>query len=527
MVTWLGLLLSYPTIRYWTMSSETMRNMPEQERLSLMRRAAVAGIDLAGGYRFEITADASALSERGQATALNQIADILRKRLYDIGIIEARVHYPGGNTLIAETPVSADTVLIRRLLGYSGLLTFHLFKDGTETQALRQRIDAALAARAASDSAVEAASVASFSGLLASMTIEPGVNDIVVAEENTPAVRVLLADSTVQSEIQAFNRANPPPGGFLWAEDPVMRAGRPYYPLYFVKQEPDIVGNPLAGARVTETTVETSSRLPFAVRVLLNEEGRDDLTNISSANVGKRLAIAVNNQVITTLTILGRIPDGQAEIPGGETLDRARVMAVALESGVLPLTVKVTPGVPIGPSVDGGAAAVRPGATAIGIGFLLTSIVLLARYRVSGAIAVLGLVFHLAMTGAVLRLWIIAGITPVLTLSGFIGLGFSVLLVTGSHILIFEQLRERLAEAQTPRNAVIETFASVTPSLAWLHATILAVAAAFIGTGAGPVMNGAIAAFSGTAASLLTSLFMTRTLFTLATREWTPDRLSV
>ena len=105
----------------------------------------------------------------------------------------------------------------------SGATTLHLFKDGAEVQALRQRIDYAVLemdreATSGTDPQEPAGTGESatdgpggLSALLARITVEDGIGDIAVREDNLDAVKAMLADSTVQASIRAFNLANLPP----------------------------------------------------------------------------------------------------------------------------------------------------------------------------------------------------------------------------------------------------------------------------------------------------------------------------
>lgn len=496
----------------------------------LMRQAAVPGLDLWGGFRLLLTADTSKWTERGREAILTQVTDIIHARLNAIGIIEPAIQRQGEHEIVVEVPVSADTALTQWLVSRTGLLTFHLLKSGTEVQALRQRIDAVLRARAAADSnqaTIPTTVPAPFSGLLASLAIENGVEDIVVAETVVPQVRAILADSVVQQEIQAFNRSHPPAGEFVWANEPVVRAGQRFYPLFFVKKEPDLIGTPLALAQASQAPAVIAERAPYAVQVTLNDEGRRALTSLSSANVGNRLTILIDREVCMTLVIQGRIPDGRAVIPGGQTIEEAQALATILRSGVFPVAVTTVETGLIGPTIPEGATAVRRGVSAGLSALVLVSVFLIIVYRVTGAIAVLGLLFDLVMTGAFLRLWKIAGVFPTLTLSGLVGFGFSAGLMIGSQILIFERIRDELAAPKGPKAAVTTGFASVGRLLLWLHAIILVIAFLLFQVSAGPVRDGALVLFAGTAASLLTLFLATRTIVSAVTDAWSLARLSI
>ncbi len=517
--------MAYPTLQYWLLP--IIGSLEPEERLTLVRRASVPGLDITGGTQFQLSTDTSRLNERGRENALDQTLRILRERLDGIGIIEFDIRRTEGQSIEITVPISADTVMIRRLLTHNGRLTFRLFKDGPEVQRLRERIDAALSQLTQGYSLGQASTGRPFSDRLASLTIDEGIADIVVEEQSYPVVRAMLADTTVQMAIQAFNRANPPAAMFVWAPEPVERNGRRYYPLYVVNRDPDLVGSPLEAAQVSEASQVTADIAPFAVRIQLNDSGREDLTNISSANVGKRLATGLNNRILMTLPIQGRISDGRTEIPGGESIEEARILATALESGMLPLDVTITSNEAVLPMLEGGLDAARHGGQSGLMALLLLMIFFVILYKGSGAVAAFGVAFHLLMTAAILRLFIIAGITPLVTLSSLVSIVLSLVIFAGMHIFLFERIREELQEQNSPRNAITQSFEFMTKILFRTYGILILLSILFIIMGKGPLLDAALTLLAGTAAGLITIQFSTRTLLTTAVDSWNLTKLSI
>jgi len=501
--------------------------MEPEERSTLVRRASIPGLDITGGTQFQLSTDTSRLNERGRENALDQTLRILRERLDGIGIIEFDIRRTGEQSIEITVPISADTVMIRRLITHNGKLTFRLFKDGPEVQRLRERIDSALSQTTQVYPTEQASTGRPFSDRLASLTIDEGIADIVVEEQSYSTVRAILADTTVLKAVQAFNRANPPAAMFVWAPEPVERNGRRYYPLYVVNRDPDLVGSPLEAAQVSEASQVTADIAPFAVRIQLNDSGREDLTNISSANVGKRLATGLNNRILMTLPIQGRISDGRTEIPGGETIEEARTLATALESGMLPLDLKITRTEAVLPMLEGGLDAARHGGQSGLIALLVTMTFFIVLYRGSGAVAAFGVVFHLLMTAAILRLCIIAGVTPLVTLSSVVSIVLALVIFAGMHIFLFERIREELQEQNTPRNAITEAFQFMTRILFRTYGILILLSVLFIIMGKGPLLDAALTLLAGMVAGLITIQLFTRTLLTTAVDHWNLTKLSI
>lgn len=553
----------FPTVRLWVSSPETLEKLTPAERKALYGQSTVSGVDLAGGHRLVAGVDVSRYTERGRIRAVASLVETWRRRLNTFGITEPIVVAREEGAFDIVVPLSADTGLAGRMIRESGEITLHLFKDGAEVQALRQRIDNAVLEKASSASGgppgaggssgaggpeaaeqdgpeaaeqdspespergdPETAGPDGLSPLLARITVEEGIGDIAVREDNVESVRAILADSTVQAAIRAFNLANPPAGAFAWASEPVERGGSLYRPLYFINQDVDLNVQPLASAVVSDASV-TAGRGAYAVRLFLEDEGRESLANLSSANTGNRLAIKMNGQVYVTLNIQGRIPDGRIEIPGGDTLEEARALAAILESESPPVAVTLldqaamdSPS-PYGADVVDGAV----GAAVIGAGLL--GALFLVRYRAAGVVFLAGILYHLIMTGAVLRLWNIAGIAPYFTLAGAAGFLGAFLVFTTVHLWLFEYLRAESGAESSVRQGVMMALEKSRPILVWVHVMLLLVSVSLVVVGSDGLVNFGLVLFSGAAGSLLTVFLWTTMLLSSLVADWQIRKLSV
>ncbi len=515
----MGGILIFPTIRLWLSSSEELEMLAPAERKLLYSQSTVPGIGLTGGSRLTASLEVSRFTERGRERAVDSMIETWRRRLNAFGISEPAITAREDDSFDIVVPLSADTGLVGRMIRESGAITLHLFRDGAEVQALRQRIDDAVRKRALAESA-------GLSGFLSSITVEEGIADIAVRENNLEPVRAMLADSTVLASIRAFNLANPPAGAFAWASEPVERGGGLYYPLYFINKDVDLNAQPLASAVVGDASV-TADRGAYAVRLFLEDGGRESLANLSSANAGNRLAIKMNGQVYVTLNIQGRIPDGRVEIPGGDTLEEARALAVILESESPPVAVTLL-GQAAGDSFTPGGADIVDGAVTaalVGLGFL--GALFLIRYRAAGALFIVGILYHLIMTGAVLRLWNIAGTAPYFTLAGAAGLLCAVLVFTTVHLWIFEYLRAESNAESSVRQVVTVALEKIKPVVVWTHVMLLLVSVSLVVVGTDGVVNFGLVLFSGATGSLLTCYLWTNMLLSSLVADWQITKLSV
>lgn len=471
--------------------------------------------------------DASRYTERGRKRVTDSLIETWHQRLNIFGISEPIITAASDDTFNITVPLSADRSLVGRIIQESGEITLHLFKEGADVQALRRRIDNVVRERAI----VDTESFGEFektglSGLLASITVDEEISDIAVRENNVDAVKSILADSTVQANIRAFNLANPPAGEFAWASESVERAGRVYYPLYFINHDFDLNAQPLESVIVSDATV-TAERGAYAVRLFLADEGRESLANLSSANAGNRLAIKMNGQVYVTLNIQGKIPDGRIEIPGGATLEEARALAVILDSE-LPRVDVVLGKQSTGNSFNlYGSNIVGSVVRSTFVSLSLIAAMFLIRYRATGALFVGGILYLLIMTGAVLRLWNIAGLVPYFTLAGMAGFMCALLLFTVVHLWIFEYLRTESNIESKVRQAVTVTLDKVKPVVVWVHVMLFLISLSLVVFGTNGAINFGLLLFSGTAGSLLTVFFWTNMLLSSLVAEWQIKKLSL
>ena len=338
----------------------------------------------------------------------------------------------------------------------------------------------------------------------------------------------MLADSTVLAGIRAFNLANPPAGAFAWASEPVERGGESLLSALLHQSgcRPRTC-SPSRRPWWSDASVTSGQGRIRGTPFPGGCEGRESLANLSSANAGNRVAIKMNGQVYVTLNIQGRIPDGRIEIPGGDTLEEARALAAILESESPPVAVTLM-GQETGDTFTPGEADIVDGAVGavlVSMGFL--GALFLIRYRAAGALFIVGICYHMIMTGAVLRLWNIAGIAPYFTLAGSVGLLCAVLVFTTIHLWIYEYLRAESNTESQVRQVVTVALEKIKPVVVWTHVMLLLVSVSLVVVGTDGVVNFGLVLFSGTAGSLLTCYLWTNMLLSSLVADWQITKLSV
>jgi preprotein translocase subunit SecD len=171
------------------------------------------------------------------------------------------------------------------------------------------------------------------------------------------------------------------------------------------------------------------------VALSFNSEGAKLFNEITKRNVGKQLPIFIDNLLISAPVVQQEITGGDAVITGSFTTDEAKKLAIAINSGALPLSIKLVEQRNIGPTL--GALEVRRSLYAGAVGLAAVLFFMILYYGKLGMIASLALIIYGLITFAILRI-----IPVVLTLSGLAGFILSIGMAVDSNILIFERIKE-------------------------------------------------------------------------------------
>ncbi|MDR2443766.1 MAG: protein translocase subunit SecD, partial [Deltaproteobacteria bacterium] len=278
----------------------------------------------------------------------------------------------------------------------------------------------------------------------------PGLTDPDQAIEligRTAILEFKLVDNGLKSPQEAL-RDGPPPGTEVLFErkiDPVTRVETKI--PYLLRKQALMTGDSLVDSRAVRGQQFGDPR----VTMTFDSRGAREFDEITERNVGRQLAIVLDNQVYSAPTIRTRIPDGEAYIEGSFSIEEARLLAVVLRAGALPAPVTVIEERTVGPSM--GQDSIRQGLTAGVVGLILILLFLLFYYRLSGLVADMVLLFNFPII-----LGCLAGFGATLTLPGIFGLVLTMAMAVDANVLIFERIREELRFGRTPTGAVTSGF---------------------------------------------------------------------
>ncbi len=264
-----------------------------------------------------------------------------------------------------------------------------------------------------------------------------------------------------------------------------------------------VSGRDIRLARVTRDDVG----LP-AVGFSLTPDGARRFAELTSQNIGKPLAIVLDDQVQSTPIIEGPITGGEGIIRGGFSMEEATNLALLLQAGALPVSMTFLGGEYIGPTL--GASSGRAGLAASVGGLILVAAFMLVYYRRAGVNAVLSVVANLAVL-----LGLMAAVGAALTLPGIAGLILTIGMGVDSNVLIFERIKEELRAGQSLRRAVAAGFDRVFLTILDTHVTSLVAAAFLFQFGSGAIRGFATMLTLGLLTNVFTAVVFSRTMFEL------------
>jgi preprotein translocase subunit SecD len=270
--------------------------------------------------------------------------------------------------------------------------------------------------------------------------------------------------------------------------------------FYLVARSSAVAGHDLRQARVGRDQNGGAN-----VQFNLTRDGGNRFQQFTSQHIGDKLGVILDNKVMEVANIKSEISDS-GEITGRFTDQQASDLALILNSGALPASIKYLEERTVGPSL--GMDSIHQGVRAAIIGMIAVMIFMLIYYRGAGINADISLVLNL-----VILLGFMGYFGAVLTLPGIAGVILTVGMGVDSNVLIFERIREELRNGKTPPSAVEQGFAHAWLTIIDTHVTTIVSAIILFLFGTGPVKGFAVTLSFGLFANLFTAVFVSRVIF--------------
>jgi len=268
----------------------------------------------------------------------------------------------------------------------------------------------------------------------------------------------------------------------------------------------------LEGDHVANATQDFDERGKVAIKMNMDKIGTTIWAKMTSKNVGKPLAIVLDNTVYSAPNVNDAITTGNSSISGNYSLKTAQDLAEILESGKLPAPAKIVQEQQVGPTL--GKASVNGGMMAFGISFLVIFALMLLYFNTGGWVANIALILNLLFT-----IGILSALGFTLTAPGIAGLVLTIGMAVDTNVIIFERIKEELTKGKSYQLAVTDGYKRSMSPVLDAHVTTLLTACILAYFGLGPVLGFATTQIIGILLSLFCGILVSRLITDIYTSK--------
>jgi preprotein translocase subunit SecD len=427
--------------------------------------ATKLGLDLEGGVSVQLEGYQTHGSQVTREE-MEQAVEVIRQRVDSLGVTEPEIQIQGQNQVAVNIPGITD-----------------------------------------SDRAVE----------VIGRTAQLGFYEVLASEEalSVPQEEVEETRAELEEDLRGDDSFEEGGAQILFEESPSPAGEGTYVAGYVVNDQPDMTGENLESANLNRSP---EGRLE--VTMSFNREGAGQFADLSgriaqnalaSGQPGTgRLAIVLDKDVVSAPTVTESIVGGDVSIsndasPTGLPEEEARELEIVLQTGALPVNMRVLSVTTIGPTL--GTESLRSGLIAALVGLGLVLLFLVAVYRVLGVVADLALLIFAFL------LWgLIVAIPVTVTLPGIAGIVLSIGVAADANIVIFERIKEEIRRGKTPRTAVQAGYEKGFRAILDGNITTLITAFILFALSSGSVRGFAVLLSIGVVLSMFTAIVVTRAL---------------
>lgn len=512
-----------------------------------------AGVNLVKYYGSrELTTEDEVLSYLREqiSETVTRALEILRNRVDEFGVAEPIIQKQGNSRIIIELAGITDPARVRELIGKTAKLEFHLLKDPDISLAIAEKINKFVQSKVSpldslkreesteSEQTTEDTTV-SLDKLFGDAEEDTLITD--TAEVDTGSIfeqnlfflnprdkQTLLVPSDKEQkfkqiigreEIQKIIAEEAGDAEFLWGSEPEFDGE--FYQVYLVFKRPELTGETITEADpMPGSQMDPQSIGKFEVSLTLNDEGARVFSRVTGANIGKRLAIVLDNKVFMAPTIQVKIRDGRSRITQIPTMDEAKDLAIVLKAGALPAPVRIMEERTVGPSL--GMDSIISGSQSAIYGMILVAVFMLVYYKLSGALADLALALNVLFIMAVM-----AYFNATLTLPGIAGIILTIGMAVDANVLIFERVREELDRGKTIKASIDQGYGNAFSAIVDANVTTFIAGIVLYTFGSGPIRGFALTLMIGILASMFTAIVVTRVIFDYFLSRWSIRELSI
>ncbi|NEU08092.1 protein translocase subunit SecDF [Flavihumibacter sp. R14] len=498
--------------------------------------------------------DVLAFLTKESKSAIDRSFNILRTRIDKFGVTSPNIQLQEGTSrILIELPGVTEPERVRKLLQGSAKLEFWETYDNTEIFPLIENINKILASSnvASADTTVKSATVKADTSSAGSKLATLGKKD--TTKKDTSALNksqaeaarqnplfALLSPNTFQAENGQTGLRPGPVVGYAAQKDtakinqyfssPAIRSVIPQntklvwgvkpispeskvFELYALKSsKPD--GSPaLGGDVISDARSDYDQTGNPEVVMVMNSDGARQWRSVTAAasadiNNKKSVAIVLDNVVYSAPTVQGEIPNGISSISGNFKVEDTQDLANVLKAGRLPAPAKIVSSYEVGPSL--GLESINAGLLSTIAGIIVILLFMALYYSKAGWVANIALIVNLFFLMGVL-----ASLGAVLTLPGIAGIVLSLGMSVDANVLIYERIREELAEGKSIRLAIAEGYKKAMSSILDSNVTTFLTGVILYVFGSGPIVGFATTLMIGIVTSLFAAIYISRLVF-----EW-------
>ncbi len=478
------------------------------------------------------------------ATSFN----ILRSRIDRFGVTQPNIQrLPNSNRILVELPGVKEPERVRDLLQGAASLEFWTTYDAREVLGDLASVDSYLKSLNSTDTEVEETEATEEVSTEVEAADSTATNDLISevgqTETETPEVQSRFnvndnplfalinpdyAGGAVIGAVAAGDIAKvdeylsmpevrdmlPADLRFKWAlKGSEYADGR--YLLYAIRSELADDKAPLDGSVIVDAREMYSDQGATAeVSVAMNAEGSSEWARLTGENVGKCVAIVLDNKVYSAPVIQNKIEGGNTSITGNFTIQEAKDLANVLKSGKVPAPARIIQDTVVGPSL--GQESIDAGLFSFLIAFILVLLYMGLFYKTAGWLADIALIVNVF-----LLLGVLVSFGAVLTLPGIAGIVLTMGMAVDANVIIYERIKEELRAGKSISAAITDGFSNAYSAIIDGNVTTLITGIVLAVFGSGPVQGFATTLVIGIATSFMCSVFVTRLLI-----EWAAEKFN-
>lgn len=408
---------------------------------------------------------------------INQAIEVIRNRIDEFGVAEPSISAQGSERILVQLPGIQDAVRAKELINRTARLDFRIVSRDVEQAKLAELI-----------------SSAEKTGNYA--LGQDGMRYLAYVKKLNEDLKGKIPENT----LVVFQKPE---------EAATLEAGK--IP-YLVMSDTDLTGDQLEDA-----SVHPGEYGEPEVVFSFSPDGRRRFGEITEKNVGKQMAIVLDEIVQSAPVIQGKIASSSARITLGggrdyeKTVNEANFIATALRAGALPANLEQLEERTVGPNLGADSIAAGKKATLIGVALIFLFMALYYRK--------LGLVADVALSLNVLFLLaILTSLGATLTLPGVAAIALTVGMAVDANIIIFERIKEELRKGTGTSAAIKDGFSNAFSSIFDANITVVATSLILMYYGTGPVRGFAVSLTIGVVTSMFTAVFVSRVLIEIMTK---------